>query len=70
MKTFLVIKYTQNWNSYLGHLFLLALKRKDRFIFGLAKFTSDFSQQWNELTAAVVNSQFPTLLFFIVFEDK
>jgi len=70
MMTFLVIKFTQNWNSYFWPLIVVSTESKKTVTLGLSKFTSDLFQQWNELTAAVVLSLIPTLLLFIFFKDR
>nr|WP_319472808.1 carbohydrate ABC transporter permease [uncultured Sphaerochaeta sp.] len=70
MMTFLVIKFTQNWNSYFWPLLVVGSEEKKTVTLGLSKFTSDLFQQWNELTAAVILSLLPTLLLFVIFKDK
>ncbi len=66
LATFMVIKFTQSWNSFFWPLLVINSETKKTVTVGLTQFTSDLFQIWNDLTAAVVLSLIPTLILFTV----
>jgi ABC-type glycerol-3-phosphate transport system permease component len=62
--TFLIIKFFSTWNDYFWPLLVITKDEIRTVTLGLAKFTTEIFQVYNELNAGVVLSLLPTLILF------
>jgi ABC-type glycerol-3-phosphate transport system permease component len=62
--TFVIIKFFGTWNDYFWPLLVVTKEEIRTVTLGLAKFTTEIFQVYNELNAGVVLSLLPTLVLF------
>jgi ABC-type glycerol-3-phosphate transport system permease component len=62
--TFIIIKFFGTWNDYFWPLLVVTKEEIRTVTLGLAKFTTEIFQVYNELNAGVVLSLIPTLILF------
>ncbi len=67
LKVLSIVTFVGNWNSFLWPLIVLTSDAKQTLPIALAKFLSNYANEWHLLMTASVVASSPILLFFFLF---